>query len=510
MINRNKGIAHTSVIIPLLIAAAVVALFLLSTSEPGLAAEAATIKNSAPTNYLTLPADFSTPPVVATVAPASLWKGWSYEHKITLTATPATVLVDRPVSIQVSGLKPSEPITLDASMESFQGTIWRSSAAFVADSNGVVNVMRTAPRYGSYSGVHAMGLIWSMLPEGVKQPENTWFYLPRGGAKLHLTARADGRMLASTEVLRLPWSPTVKERKLDSNGLAGILFTPAGAGPHPAVIVLGGSEGGLHPQVEEAALLASHGYIALGLAYFQGYDSKNPLLAHLPKELVKIPLEYFKKAAVWLQRQPSVTAGRIGIIGWSKGAEAALLIASTYPKTFRAVVAFAPSSEVWSGIHYGPGPLTSSWTLHGKPVPFASFHPLPNNYNPKTKTVFLLDSYLQPMQSGKGTARAAIPVERIEGPVLPISGTDDKIWPSSLFAQHIMMRLEKHHHAYADESLCYQGAGHYILWPYRPTVTTGGAAGPVTILMGGDQRVYAFADRDAWNKVLAFLNTALH
>ncbi|MGH8273626.1 MAG: acyl-CoA thioester hydrolase/BAAT C-terminal domain-containing protein [Gammaproteobacteria bacterium] len=509
MVNRNKGIAHIGVFIPLLIAAAVVT-FLLSTSNPGLAAEAAVIKNYALANCLKLPPDFSTPPVAATVAPASLWEGWSYEHKITLTATPATVLVDRPVSIQVSGLKPSEPITLDASMKSFQGTTWRSSATFIADSKGIVTVARTAPRYGSYSGVHAMGLIWSMLPEGVKQPENTWFYLPRGGAKLHLTARAGGRTLASTEVLRLPWSPTVKERNLDNNGLAGILFTPAGAGPHPAVIVLGGSEGGLHPQVEEAALLASHGYIALGLAYFQGYDSKNPLLAHLPKELVGIPLEYFKKAADWLQKQPGVTAGRIGIIGWSKGAEAALLLASTYPKTFRAVVAFAPSSEVWSGIHYGPGPLTSSWMLHGKPVPFASFQNQPTVYNPKTKTIFLLDGYLKPMQSGKGTAHAVIPVERIKGPVLLISGTDDKIWPSSLFAKRIMTRLKKHHHAYADESLCYQGAGHYILWPYRPTVTTGSESGPVTILMGGNQHIYAFADRDAWNKVLAFLNTTLH
>lgn len=509
MVNRNRGIAHSGVIISLLIATVAV-VFLLSTSRAGLAAATAAIETSAPARSLTLPADFSTPPVAATVAPKSLWKDWSYEHKITLTATPTTVLVDRPVSIRVSGLKPSEPITLDARMKSFQGTIWRSSATFVADSNGVVNVMRTAPRYGSYSGVHAMGLIWSMLPEGVKQPENTWFYLPRGGAKLHLTARADGRMLASTEVLRLPSSPTVKERKLDSNGLAGILFTPAGAGPHPAVIVLGGSEGGLHPQVEEAALLASHGYVALGLAYFQGYDSKNPLLAHLPKELVKIPLEYFKKAADWLRQQPGANGKRIGIIGWSKGAEAALLIASTYPKIFRAVVAFAPSSEVWSGIHYGPGPLTSSWTLNGKPMPFASFQVLPNNYNPKTKAVFLLDSYLKPMQNGKDIARAAIPVERIKGPVLLISGTDDKIWPSSLFAKRIMARLKKHHHAYADESLCYQGAGHYILWPYRPTVTTGSESGPVTILMGGNQRVYAFADRDAWNKVLAFLNTALH
>ncbi|MGH8274554.1 MAG: acyl-CoA thioesterase/bile acid-CoA:amino acid N-acyltransferase family protein [Gammaproteobacteria bacterium] len=455
-----------------------------------------------------LPAGFSAPPLAATTAPASLWKGWFYSHKITLAATPATVLVDRPVAIRVNGLKPGEPITLTAEMQSYQGTIWRSSATFVADKQGVVDVARTAPRYGNYSGVHAMGLVWSMLPEGVKNPAAAMFYLPRGGAKLHLKALANGRTLASAEVQRLLWTPSVKEHKLDSNGLVGILFRPATPGPHPAVLVLGGSEGGLHPQVEEAALLASHGYTALGLAYFRGYGAKNPALAKLSKELVKIPLEYFKKSTDWLRHQPGVNGERIGIIGWSKGAEAALLLASTYPKTFDAVVAFAPSSEVWSGIHYGPGPLTSSWTLDGKPVPFASFQALPNIYNPKTKTVSLLDGYLKPMQAGKVPARAAIPVERIKGPVLLISGTDDKIWPSSLFARHIMARLKKHHHAYADKSLCYQGAGHYILWPYRPTITTG-SPGPVTILMGGNQRIYAFADADVWPKVLAFLDHAL-
>lgn len=461
-------------------------------------------------NCRALPADFSSPPVAATRAPASLWEGWHYGNDVRLSASPATVLLaDQPIAIRVTGLPPDAPVTLHASMTGFRGKIWRSTATFIADRKGVVDVTRSAPRYGSYSGVHAMGLVTSMLPAGVKNPSGSWFYLPRAGAKLHLTAGADGRVLASTEVLRRPRSPSVKERKLHANGLAGILFTPATPGPHPAVIVLGGSEGGLHPQVEEAALLASHGFTALGLAYFQGYDTKNPMLAGLPRELVKIPLEYFRKAADWLRRQPGVSDRRIGIVGWSKGAEAALLLASTYPKTFAAAVAWAPSSEVWSGIHYGPGPLTSSWTLAGKPVPFASFAAGPHIYNPKTKTIFLLDGYLKPMLRGKDLARAAIPVEKIKGPVLLLSGTDDQIWPSSLFAVRIMARLHRHHHPYADESLCYKGAGHYILWPYRPTVTTGSASGPVTILMGGHPRAYAFADADFWPRMLAFLDKAL-
>ena len=55
--------------------------------------------------------------------------------------------------------------------------------------------------------------------------------------------------------------------------------------------VLGGSGGGLPQGL--AALLASHGYVALALAYFS-YE-------HLPAELVSIPLEYFETGMRWLQ-----------------------------------------------------------------------------------------------------------------------------------------------------------------------------------------------------------------
>jgi dienelactone hydrolase len=61
--------------------------------------------------------------------------------------------------------------------------------------------------------------------------------------------------------------PGVTVKLLDEDGLRGAWFLPPGDGPHPAVIVLGGSEGGL-PVRSAAPLLASHGYATLALAYF--------------------------------------------------------------------------------------------------------------------------------------------------------------------------------------------------------------------------------------------------
>src|SRR6202011_4756293 len=51
-----------------------------------------------------------------------------------------------------------------------------------------------------------------------------------------------------------------------SGTLVGAYFAPADGKRHPAIVVLGGSEGGLHPA--DARMFAQHGYAALALAYF--------------------------------------------------------------------------------------------------------------------------------------------------------------------------------------------------------------------------------------------------
>src|SRR5436190_8911503 len=118
-------------------------------------------------------------------------------------------------------------------------------------------------------------------------------------------------------------------------------FHAAGPGRRPAMLVLGGSEGGLTSGAAGARLLAAQGYSALGLAYFQAPG--------LPSTLENIPLEYFMRAIDWLAQQPSVDPRRIGVLGGSKGAEMALLLASR-DRRLKAVVAAAPSSVVWAGV----------------------------------------------------------------------------------------------------------------------------------------------------------------
>lgn len=103
-------------------------------------------------------------------------------------------------------------------------------------------------------------------------------------------------------------------------GVVGTFTVPDGPGPHPGVVALSGSGGGIPSWWGD--LLAPHGVAVLAAAYF-GVDP-------LPSALCEIPVETVPAAGEWLRRQPQIRSGRIGLVGGSKGAELALLAATTY------------------------------------------------------------------------------------------------------------------------------------------------------------------------------------
>ena len=69
-------------------------------------------------------------------------------------------------------------------------------------------------------------------------------------------------------------------------------------------------------------------------------------LPGLPSSLENIPLEYFERALRWLAKQPAVDPHRIVTFGSSRGGEASLLIASTFPRLVHGAVGYVPSAAV--------------------------------------------------------------------------------------------------------------------------------------------------------------------
>jgi dienelactone hydrolase len=422
----------------------------------------------------------------------------------TIRVQPDNDLQDIPLSIGLSGFAPGQPVTVTAEMVTREHIRWRSAATFVAGADGGVDVGTTAPVGGSYSGVSPMGLVWSMQPIA---PE---WDAPTTSVRLPVTvafrAEAENGERAEASVVRAMAGPGVTLRLLEEDGLRGAWYLPPGDGPHPAVIVLGGSEGGL-PVRFAAPLLASHGYATLALAYFG--------LPGLPRGLVNIPLEYFGKAIAHVRASIAPRNDFVAVYGTSRGGELALLVASLYADV-RAVVAVVPSGVVFGA--FGPSEPgdrrpRGAWTLAGKPLPDMSQN---NRYgdswvaDPVQSPIRGTPRVLNAMRDLDTVERATIAVERIKGPVLMVSGRDDQIWPSFELAEIARRRLEGHNHPWPFEHISYPDAGHVTVPPYAPTTATT-IVNPMTrraYALGGTPKGQIAANVAYWRRTLDFLAEA--
>lgn len=396
-----------------------------------------------------------------------------------LTITPDRVLVDERFQVTLDGLKPGQDVTIR--VDGNRG-VWHSSATLRSDDRGRVEI------------ADPMRFIWSATGERLAAPpspsrvEQPWVFI----------AEVDGRVIGSRTILRRAVSENVRIVPVRERGLVGTAYFPADAGRRPAVLVLPGSQGGIPGPGSPAGGLASRGYVVLGLAYFN--------VEGLPALLQNIPLEYFATAVEWLKSQPFVDPTRIGVLGTSRGGELALLLGSTYPSSFRAVVANVPSSVVWPGI--SDDSETPAWTLNGKPVVN-----VPGRFTREDLALSGRDRFSKRMNDSAALTRAAIPVERIAAPLLMFSAKDDQVWPSDIFAARVVERLEAHQFKYPVEHYSYENAGHMIARPYVPTSDVRRVnIHPVSKrpnMMGGTPEGQARANEDFWEKLLAFLGKYL-
>ena len=211
-----------------------------------------------------------------------------------------------------------------------------------------------------------------------------------------------------------------------------------------AVLVLGGAEGGVPLQLAQPVVDA--GYPTLALAYFNAEG--------LPAELEKIPLEYFAKAKIWLQKQQNVKPDELIIVAWSKGAEVALLLAAE-DKNISRVVAIAPSSAVWAGIlkDWTKVPA-SSWTVQGQELVHIPF-------KPSGPVTGLRDLYAQSFSNRVDAGKADIPVENIHANVVLMTGENDEIWPAPEMAATICAKINATRQSHC-EHINYKDSDHLL------------------------------------------------
>ena len=412
--------------------------------------------------------------------------------------SPADPNLDTELHIRIVDLPPGGQVTLEAAQRDLRGGRWRSANVFTAGADGTVDLTRDAPVEGSYDGVDPMGHIWSMRTQD--EPAFDRRVDVRQPTDLELTATAADGEPVTARVRRRRIPDGLVRTEVTDDGLVGVMYHPAAASRLTPVIMLAGAEAGIHE--DDAALLAAHGFAVLALA-LAGVPGRPPTLQD-------IPLEYAGPAIDHLRALPFVDPGRLAVVGGSKGGEAALLIGATYPAV-TGVVSIVGSGVMIAGISQDV--MTGSfldimrtpvanWTLGGEPLPY-----VPTVVTPELEKLVAEGAPVQlrlafePGMTPEVVAAATIPVERINGPVLLLTGELDG---GAAFHRIAADRLAAHGRPH--EHVVFPGAGHLIAAPpYAPTTLTVLPIAGVTFDYGGDPGSTARARADAWRRTREFL-----
>jgi len=269
----------------------------------------------------------------------------------------------------------------------------------------------------------------------------------------------------------------------------GLLVVPETGVARCAVLVLSGSSGRV--EVDRVRLLADRGAVALSIRWFGD--------AGQPPGICEVPLETFLPA---LDRLVSLS-DQLAVLGVSKGAEAALLLACRDAR-IRAVGALSPSSVVWANV--GPGidgahqPYRSSWTEGGVPIPFVPYDDTWVLSSGGGQAVYrgLYEQSLRAFPTR--VHEAAIPVERIAGRILLTAGGNDLVWPSDWFAAQV--RARRAAHGLSTEVITSVPAGHRVSLPGEPASPAGGRR----MARGGTAKADAALGLRVWPALLALLN----
>ncbi|KRF11411.1 hypothetical protein ASG90_16805 [Nocardioides sp. Soil797] len=212
------------------------------------------------------------------------------------------------------------------------------------------------------------------------------------------------------------------------------------------LLVLSGSSGRL--ETRRCEVLREHGIAAVPVQWFGGPGQ--------PATPRNVALETFWPHLDRLDHE----CRRLGILGTSFGAEAALLVAARDVRV-SAVIALSPTSVVWQSPDLADGhPVQDAkWTWRGQPVPGVPYVDqsgldLADAREVHEKSVAALNG---------SRADYEIPVESIDASVVVTAGGADRVWQSATFCEEIVAR--RAHHGQDTRYLFEAAAGHRVVLP---------------------------------------------
>ncbi|XP_014691249.2 acyl-coenzyme A thioesterase 6 isoform X1 [Equus asinus] len=408
----------------------------------------------------------------------------------TVTVEPAgRCLWDEPVRIAVRGLAPGQPVTLRASLRDEKGALFRAHARYRADATGQLGLERAPALGGSFVGLEPMGLLWALEPEKpllrlVKRDVQTPFAVQLEVLDGHEPEA--GRLLGRAVHERAFLGPGVRREPVRAGRVRATLFLPPGTGPFSGIIDLFGTGGGLCEY--RASLLAGHGFAVLALAYFRFED--------LPEYLNDVHLEYFDEAVHFMLQHPKVKGPSVGLLGFSKGGDLCLSMASFLKNITATVLINACVANTIAPLHY-----------KGMIIPNLSNDPGKHAIT-ESGLLDFMDIWNNPLE--EPNHQSLIPLEKAQGPFLFIVGMDDHNWKSECYARIASERLQAHGKD-KPQIIYYPGTGHCIDPPYfPPSRASVHALLGQAIFYGGEPKAHSRAQVDAWQQIQTFFHKHLN
>lgn len=216
------------------------------------------------------------------------------------------------------------------------------------------------------------------------------------------------------------------------------------------VIAFGGGSGGNDWErkylKEKRDEFLARGFAVLAIGYFNSDQS--------PETLDRISLNAISDSIISIaNRNPQLDTSRMILMGASKGGELVLNLASRFPH-FKGVVALSTSHVSFPAHTISAN--TSSWNYNDQEVRYV---PAPISTLGAALKGDLFGAFSIMLEDTTSVEKAEIEVEKINGPILIISGNQDDQWPATYMSRQIMKRLAKNNFKHSYQHIELEG-GH--------------------------------------------------
>ena len=364
-------------------------------------------------------------------------------------------------TIIAEGLDPQTEYTLITERRSPWGNATeRSELRFRSDNQGRIDTSKTPPvgqeMAGPYEPIRSMVYLRDETLVGLEEHQIRFRLVDVAGTVIleRIAAIGPNRRAQIEEPLGANFPGAYVLRRSD-------MIEPA-----PAIVVLGGSEGGDGGSRSLAPIFAAEGFTVLGLPYYSPGWSGQAQFPELPQAFADIRIDYLEEAVETLRKRGDVDPDRILLNGGSKGAEFVLLAGSLIPDDspgggFCGIVADVPSDVVWEG--WGAGTTSgqvSSFSWRGESLPFIPYQDIGRALD-RSDPYTMTEAHVNGRKANPDRVESArIAVEEIDEPVLLIGGMKDTTWNSGEMALNILQTRQLA--GLETESYVYEEGGHGV------------------------------------------------